>query len=133
VHVMEQTVLIVDDNPNDVLITKRILSKVAPAVGTEVAPNGETALAALHDGLKRPALILLDLKMPGMDGVEVLRRLRADDELRNIPVIIMTHSALESDITASYEAGASGFLHKAFDIEQFGMEMKQLLDRWLKN
>jgi two-component system response regulator len=117
---MEMMVLLIDDNQNDVLITKRVLSKVAPAIRTEVASCGETALAALHGGGERPALILLDLKMPGMDGVEVLRRLRADAELHNIPVIMVTHSALESDITA------------AFDIERFGREIKQILERWLE-
>lgn len=129
---MEQTVLIVDDSRDDSLITERALAKTGREIRTEVASGGEAALALLHDGRPLPALILLDLKMPGMDGLELLQRIRGEDHLSHIPIVILTHSTLETDEKAAYRAGANSFVHKSFDLDQFYREMRDLLDRWLQ-
>ncbi len=129
--VMPETVLIIDDNQDDVLIAKRVLSRLERGIRTEIASSGEEGLAFLGREKTLPALVLLDLKMPGMDGVEVLRRIRSDQRLKIVPVVVVTHSALESDVTACLEAGANVVLHKAFDIELFRKEIEAVLDRWL--
>lgn len=129
--VMRQSVLIIDDNQDDVLIAKRVLSRLKRGVRTEVASDGEAGLALLAAEETLPSLILLDLKMPRMGGIEVLRKIRGDHRFKGIPVIVVTHSALESDVSACVEAGANEVLHKAFDFELFSKEIETVLDRWL--
>jgi two-component system alkaline phosphatase synthesis response regulator PhoP len=85
----------------------------------------------LRDGRPIPALILLDMKMTGMDGLEVLRGIRGDRDLRHIPVLMVTHSELESDRAASLAAGANGFFQKAIDMDEFRKDMERILERWL--
>lgn len=130
---MEHMILIVDDNPDEIELARRILTKSRPDVRVEEAGRGETALEFLHDGRELPSLILLDLKMPGMNGVDTLRVIRADERLRDIPVVILTSSSLESDREESFDAGADAFFHKAFDINQFSEDIKCILDRWLRD
>jgi CheY-like chemotaxis protein len=130
---MTHTILIIDDNPDDVEIAKIILEQMDRKLKVETAPRGEVALELLHTGKNLPSLILLDLKMPGMSGFDVLRKIRADVRLKHIPVIVTTASSLEADENASYEAGADAILHKAFDIDQFSNDMETLLEGLLKN
>lgn len=127
------TILIVDDNPDDIEITRRILSRMGREVKVESAPRGEAALERLRNGAELPSLILLDLKMPGMGGFDVLRHIRADGRLKHVPVAVVTSSALEADKKEAYAAGADSFLHKAFDIDQFGRDIKHLLERFLRD
>lgn len=129
---MQQTVLIIDDSQDDILITKRVLSKIGPEVRAETALGGKAGLKFLIDAKTLPALILLDLKMPGMSGFDALREIRSGERLKNIPVIMVTSSALESDMKEAYASGADGFIHKAFDIEHFSEDIKHVLERWLK-
>lgn len=132
---MEQaikTVLIIDDDENDALIAQRVLSKIAPGIQTKSATSGEEGLALLQGEGPLPAMILLDLKMRGMDGIEVLRRVRRDVRLGRIPVIIITHSTLESDRRDAHNAGADSFLHKSVDVDQFGDDLKKVLEEWLR-
>lgn len=129
--VMPANVLIIDDNQDDILITTKVLSRLKRDLKAAVASSGEEGFAFLQKKKTLPALVLLDLKMPGMGGIEVLRRIRADQRLESIPVVVVTHSALESDVTACCEAGATAVLHKAFDIERFSKEIEAVLDRWL--
>jgi len=126
------TILIIDDNLDDVEITKRTLARMDRELKVETALRGETALELLRREEALPALILLDLKMPGMSGFDTLRKIRADERMKHIPVIIVTSSSLEADEKAGYEAGADAFLHKAFDIDRFERDIKSVLDRWLK-
>ncbi len=128
---MPETVLIIDDNQDDVMIAGRVLSRLERGIRTEIASSGEEGLAFLRREKTLPALVLLDLKMPGMDGIEVLRRMRSDHKLKSVPVVVVTHSALESDVAACLEAGANAVLHKAFDIELFRKEIEAVLGRWL--
>ena len=127
----QRRVLIIDDNQDDVLITKRVLSKLGPEIRTEVAPNGMAGISSLRSGKDLPAMILLDLKMPGMSGFDTLRQIRAEERLKNIPVVVVTSSSLETDVKEAYAAGADSFLHKAFDLDQFSRDLKHLLERWL--
>jgi len=129
---MTPMILIIDDNPDDVEITKRTLARMDRKVEVKTAPRGEAALELLHSGTALPELILLDLKMPGMSGFDTLRKIRADRRMKHIPVIVVTSSSLEADEKEGCEAGADGFLHKAFDIDLFGREIKAVLERWLK-
>jgi CheY-like chemotaxis protein len=129
---MPHTIMVVDDDPDDMEITRRILAKMRRDMIVTQAPCGEAALALLRNSGELPSLMLLDLKMPGMSGIDTLRRMREDERLKHIPVVIVTNSTLESDKNASLSAGADGFLHKDFDLDQFGRDMKSLLDRWLK-
>jgi len=127
------TILIIDDNPDDVEIVKRILARMDRDLKVEAAPRGEVALELLRSGIALPSLILLDLKMPGMSGVDFMRIIRADERMKHVPVIIVTSSSLDSDEKKSYEAGADAFLHKAFDIDRFSSDLQSLLNRLLKN
>ncbi len=128
---MQPTILIIDDSENDVLLTKAALAKTGRSFRTEVASSGEAGLSLIRGGKTPPKLILLDLKMPGMDGIEVLRKIRGDETLSGIPVVIVTNSILESDEQAAFKAGANGFLHKATDLGQLKKNFESLLDRWL--
>jgi CheY-like chemotaxis protein len=130
---MSHTIMVVDDDPDDMEITRRILARTRSDMIIRPVPRGEAALALLRNSAELPSLMLLDLKMPGMSGIDTLRRMREDEGLRHIPVIIVTNSTLESDRNAALNAGADGFIHKDFDMDQFGRDMKSLLDRWLKD
>jgi two-component system, response regulator len=125
-------ILIVDDNPDEIVITRRVLAKMGCEVKTESSEGGEEALESLRNCKDLPAVILLDLKMPGLSGIDMLRRIRSDERLKQIPIIVVTSSALEADRRESLEAGANSFIHKVFDLEQFGKELIFQLDIWLK-
>ena len=126
-----QTILIIDDSEVDILLTKMVLAKIGREIRTDTALNGEAGLALLRGAAALPSLILLDLKMPKLNGIEVLRKIRGDARLSRIPVVIVTHSELESDKEASYKAGANSFLHKAFDFDQFRKGMEQVMSEWM--
>jgi len=128
---MTQTLLIIDDDPDDIEISKMTLARIDRGITVETALCGEAALELMQSGKALPALILLDLKMPGMSGFDTLRKIRADQRLQHLPVIIVTSSSLEADEKKGREAGADGFLHKAFDMDQFERDLKSVLDRWL--
>ena len=98
-----------------------------------MAVSGEAALKYLREGEELPALILLDLKMCGMSGIETLQEIRADARINKIPVVVVTSSSLESDEKEAYTAGANGYLHKALDLKQFSKDITSLLDCWVPN
>ena len=125
------TILIVDDDVDDIELTRLSLEAVRRDIIVKEALSGAAALKLIRDGGCCPDLILLDLKMPGMNGVETLREIRADARIKGIPVVIVTSSTLESDLEDANSAGADGFVHKAFDSSQFNKEIKTALDRWL--
>ncbi len=128
---MLPTILIIDDNEDDVLLMKVALEKTGRYFKTEVAPSGEAGLAFIRKAKIPPKLVLLDLKMPGMDGLEVLREIRNDESLGRMPVVVVTHSDLKSDKQAAVEAGANSYLHKATDLDQFRKDLEYILERWL--
>ncbi len=128
---MEQKLLIIDDNEDDVLITKSILANIGRRITIEVASSGEEGLARLRKGTTLPALILLDVKMPGMSGIDVLRAIRDEKRLDSIPVVIVTHSIIKSDLVASYKSGANSILLKTGDTDQFRRSIINLIERFM--
>jgi two-component system response regulator len=134
-----RTILLVEDNPDDEALTLRALRKNKILNEVIVARNGVEALdylfaAGAHAGRdtrSQPQIILLDLKLPKIDGLEVLRRLRADPRTRLLPVAILTTSNEEQDILASYELGANSFIRKPVDFQQFMGAVRQLGLYWL--
>ncbi len=125
-------ILLVEDNPDDVLLTKRAFMKANILNEVVVARDGVEALEYLH-GEKRivPVLILRDLKLPRMGGLEVLERLRADAGTRLLPVVILTSSKEESDVVSGYSLGANSYIRKPVDFNQFAGAMQQLGLYWL--
>ena len=119
-------ILLVEDNPNDAELTIRALKKRKLANHLVWLKDGAEALEFLfctgsHAGRPQvqPKLILLDLKMPKVDGIEVLRRVKADEHLRSIPVVVMTSSHEDQDIAESYRLGVNSYLVKPVEFEQF--------------
>ncbi len=130
----KQTILVVDDNPDDVELTLRVLRNHRIANDVLVARDGVEALDVLFRGpagSPLPSLVLLDLKMPRMDGLEVLKRIRAEARTKHLPVVIMTTSREERDIVASYELGANSYVQKPVEFEEFEDAVRYLGLYWL--
>src|SRR5664279_2141185 len=124
-------ILIVDDSPIDIELATVALEMTGREISVRPALNGESALAMLRNENGLPALILLDLKMPGMSGIEVLSEIRADDRLKELPVVVVTSSSLESDRTEAIAAGASGYIQKPLALDQFSKDLESIVHRWL--
>jgi CheY-like chemotaxis protein len=117
-------VLLVEDDPGDVLMTREALDEGKVANNLHVVDNGVDALAFLRNegqyvGTPRPDLVLLDLNLPRMDGREVLTAIKNDDDLRRIPVVVLTTSEAEEDIMKSYDLHANAYVTKPVDFSQF--------------
>ncbi len=120
-------ILLAEDNPNDVELTLRAFRKNNLTNPVHVVRDGEEALDfvfcrgpyASRTMENRPKVILLDLKMPKLDGLEVLRRIKADERTRSIPVVVLTSSQEERDIVESYQLGVNSYIVKPVDFEQF--------------
>jgi two-component system, response regulator len=121
------TILLVEDNADDEALTIRALEQ--HGVVGQVARDGAEALDVLlggdHDG-QLPELVLLDLKLPKVDGLEVLRRIRADERTAQLPVVVLTASTEESDVMKSYAGGATSFVSKPVDFQQFSEAVRKL-------
>jgi two-component system, response regulator len=131
-------ILLVEDNPDHVALTIRALKKNNIANDVIVATDGAQALDMLmargeHQGrpMDLPQVVLLDLKLPKVDGLEVLRNLRAEDRTRLLPVVILTSSDEEQDVVQSYRSGANSYIRKPVDFMQFLEATKQLGLYWL--
>lgn len=135
----EKTILLVEDNADDELLTLRALKKNNIKNEVVVARNGHEALDYLLgngtlDGQARkgwPQVILLDLKLPKIDGLEVLRRLRGDTRTKLLPIVILTSSNEEKDLVAGYNLGANSYVRKPVDFIQFTEAARQLGLYWL--
>jgi CheY-like chemotaxis protein len=114
-----KNVLIVDDSPDDIELATIALQSIEDRVFVDSAPDARTALKSLRACKLLPSVILLDIKMPGMSGFDMLREMRTDSRLKDIPVITVTSSPLESDREKAFAAGANGFLHKSFSMDEF--------------
>ncbi len=138
-HVVEQTILLVEDNPDDELLALRALTSNRVANQVVIARDGVEALEYLfgegrfagRDLACQPALILLDLQLPRLDGLEVLRRIRADPRTELLPVVVLTTSGEEPDLVASYRLGANSYIRKPVDFAQFTEAVRQLGICWL--
>ena len=123
-------ILLVEDNPDDEALTLRALKKNNIANDVQVARDGAEALELLSTG-ELPQLILLDLKLPKLDGKDVLRRIRSTERTRSLPVVVLTSSKEEQDILESYRLGANSYVRKPVDFEQFSEAVRQLGMYWL--
>lgn len=123
------TVLVVDDNPDEFVLTRMVLAKIDRGIRVETVSQGQEALAWLEAAAQLPSLILLDIKRPGISGLDTLRAIRAAERLRTIPVIMFTSSSMNSDESAAYAAGANGFLHKGVDIKRYMEQLKGLFQQ----
>jgi chemotaxis family two-component system response regulator Rcp1 len=129
-------VLLVEDSPGDVRLTREAFREADASIQLHVAPDGVEAMAFLrrqgdYDGAPRPDLILLDLNLPRMDGREVLATIKADEELRTIPTVILTTSVAADDILRSYELQANVYLSKPVQLDAFENIVKSINDFWL--
>ena len=131
-------ILLVEDNPSDVDLTMRALEKAHIANQMVVAEDGQEALDYLwgtgrYEGQAPidPGLVLLDLKLPRVPGLEVLRRIRADSRTRRVPVVILTTSKEEQDVATGYDLGVNSYIRKPVDFQQFAKAIEQLGLYWL--
>jgi two-component system response regulator len=132
-------ILLVEDNPNDVTLALHALRKHKIATSIHVVRDGAEALEyilctgkyAQRDIASGPKVILLDLKLPLVDGLEVLRRTKADPRTKHYPIVIMTSSREERDIVESYQLGVNSYIVKPVDFEQFMDAMRTLGIYWL--
>jgi two-component system, response regulator len=137
--VKDKTILLVEDNPDDVDLTLRALKKNNILNEVFVATDGAQALDyffrtgkyATLDPFSFPAVTLLDLKLPKVDGLDVLRRIRSDERTKLLPVVILTSSKEEQDLVQSYSLGANSFIRKPVDFQQFTEAIRQLGLYWL--
>jgi len=128
-------ILLVEDNPGDVDLTREALESSKIKNFLHVAVNGEEAIAFLrHKGnytnAPRPDLILLDLNLPRMDGREVLAEIKSDDDLKRIPVVILTSSKAEEDILKAYNLHANSYVTKPMDLGQFLKVVQSIEEFW---
>jgi len=139
VHETMVEILLVEDNPNDVELTLRSLKRHNLSNHIHVASDGAEALEFLFGtgayagrGFEpTPKVILLDLKLPKVDGLEVLKRIKADPRTRVIPVVVLTSSREQRDIVESYQLGVNSYIVKPVDFEQFTESMRQLGLYWV--
>jgi two-component system response regulator len=131
-------ILLVEDNPNDVELTLRALKKNNFANRIHVVRDGAEALEFLFctgayadRDIKNPKVILLDLKLPKVDGLEVLRQVKSDPRTRTIAVVVLTSSREERDVVQSYKLGTNSYIVKPVDFEQFTEAVRQLGLYWL--
>jgi DNA-binding response OmpR family regulator len=130
-------ILIVEDDPQDVELTMTALAEYNLANEVVVAGDGEEALDYLYSRGKfqgrtsdNPAVMLLDLKLPKVDGLEVLQQIKADEKLRMIPVVVLTSSREERDMVASYKLGVNAYVVKPVDFHEFVNAIKELGVFW---
>jgi two-component system, response regulator len=131
----EQDVILVEDNSDDEMLTLRALKKAKVTNKIIVARDGAEALDVIFSHCTGdcipPMLILLDLKLPKVDGLEVLRRIRADERTRLIPVVILTTSAEQEDVIAGYRNGANGYVRKPVKFIEFAEAVNSVGVYWL--
>lgn len=133
-----RVILLAEDNPDDVSLTRRALAKAKVANALAVVSNGQEALDYLFGEGEytdprpaAPCLILLDLNMPKIGGLQVLERIRADERTRLIPTVILTTSKEERDLVAGYSLGANSYIRKPVDFAQFADAIQQMGLYWL--
>jgi CheY-like chemotaxis protein len=135
----EKIILLVEDNPDDVTLTLRALKKNNILNEVVVAKDGVEALdylfgAGIYAGRDTsvvPVVTLLDLKLPKIDGLEVLKRVRANDKTKLIPIVILTSSKEENDLINGYSLGANSYIRKPVDFEQFNIAVRELGLYWI--
>ncbi len=127
--------LLIDDDDKDIFLTKRAFKKSKTPNKIQIAKDGEEGLALLrrekpYETAARPDLILLDLNMPRMSGYELLEIIKSDDDLKSIPVIVMTMSQSDVDMMKSYRRHASSFISKPIELDDFMAVIRAIEDFW---
>ncbi len=131
---MEKTILHVEDNADDIMLVGLAFRKSGSGVRLEVATDGTRAMEILQNGMNAqpPACVLMDIKLPSMSGLELLGWIRSQARLRFLPVIMLTSSALPTDINQAYEMGANSYLVKPADLNAL-IELAKTIDQyWLQ-
>jgi two-component system response regulator len=134
----DRCILLVEDNPDDVELTTMALAAAKVANPVVVARNGVEALDYLfgtgahagRDSREQPVVVLLDIKLPLLNGIDVLRRMRADDRTRRTPVVMLTSSTEQTDVSNTYDEGANSYVRKPVDFENFVTAARQLGLYW---
>jgi two-component system response regulator len=135
----DRNILLVEDNPDDEALTLRALRKAKIANGIDVVRDGAEAIDYLfatgehsdRDPRDQPSVVLLDLKLPKIDGLEVLRRIRGHEATRLLPVVILTSSDEQRDLVEGYRSGANSYVRKPVDFDDFSDAVRQLGLYWL--
>jgi two-component system, response regulator len=135
----KKVIMLVEDNPSDVGLTKRAFEKNRIQNTLVVAEDGQEALDYLfgagayagRDTSEMPAVILMDLKLPKVDGLEALKRIRGHDLTKRLPVVILTSSREDQDVAMSYDLGANSYIRKPVDFQQFAEAVKTLDLYWV--
>ncbi|MEW6683890.1 MAG: response regulator [Nitrospirota bacterium] len=138
-HIRPVTILLVEDNLQDIEITRRAFAKGRVSNDLMVVRDGEEALDYLYRRGKyqnpaaspQPGMILLDLNLPKVSGLDVLKRIKSDESLKKIPVIILTVSQREQDIVASYDLGVNTYIQKPVEFENFMRVVNTVHDYWI--
>jgi CheY-like chemotaxis protein len=130
-------ILLVEDNPGDVRLTQEVFKEGRLRNNLSVVGDGVEAMACLrrqgkYAGAVRPDIILLDLNLPKKDGREVLAEIKKDDELRRIPVVVLTTSSAEADILRAYDLHANCYISKPVDLDEFIKVVRTIEDFWLQ-
>lgn len=133
-----QTILLIEDNPDDVELTLHALKRNNIINPIDVVRDGQEAVDYLFFGGQyagsehgTPAVILLDLKLPKIDGLDVLKKVKADQKLKQVPVVVLTSSREEKDIIESYNLGVNSYIRKPVDFEQFVETVRYIGYYWL--
>jgi len=134
-----RSIYLIEDNPSDIALTRRAFEHIRIHNDLMIAEDGQAALDLIfcqgehanRDLTEVPTLILLDLKLPKVDGHEVLRQIRANERTRRIPVVILTSSKEEEDVDRAYDLGANSYIRKPVDFSQFADAVAQLGLYWL--
>lgn len=136
----DQPILVVEDNPDHLELTVLTLQDRDPDTAIVTARDGAEALDYLfgrgahagRDTQKQPVFVLLDMKLPKLSGLDVLRSVRGNPLTALVPVVMLTSSSEQSDIVACYQSGANGFVRKPVDFGDFTVKLNRLLDYWLR-
>ncbi len=129
-------IMVIEDNPGDIRLIEEVFKDAQIKNNMQIAQDGEKALEMLrnkgeHSQDTRPDLILLDLNLPKMDGRELLKEIKEDENLKCIPVIILTTSNAQEDIIETYKNNANCYINKPFDFDQFIRVIKTIEEFWL--
>ncbi len=127
---MQPTILLVEDNPDDERLAVRALRRANITAEILIARNGEEALETVFNISCLPIIMLLDLKLPKIDGLDVLKAIRANEKTRLLPVVILTSSSEQRDIIESYDLGANSYVRKPIEFDRFTEVVGQLAIYW---